>query len=196
MKPALSEREGFAAFVLRMRSLGMTDQRLMTAFEATSRMAFVSGNLGTLAYGDRMLPIECGEFMEGLDLQARLIKALDLEPAGRVLSIERYRTLVELAQQRHQTLKIENIFIKHADGKLGLTHDGPFDRIVVWAAFESMPRQFVELLSSNGVMIAPIGPVDGKQVVSRLSKIGSRFEREDMMPARFLPLLDGIATAL
>ncbi|MCE3520163.1 methyltransferase domain-containing protein, partial [Escherichia coli] len=102
-----------------------------------------------------------------------LIKALDLEPAhrvleigtgtgftaaimarlaGRVLSIERYRTLVELAQQRHQTLKIENIFIKHADGKLGLTHDGPFDRIVVWAAFESMPRQFVELLSSNGVM--------------------------------------------
>lgn len=53
MKPALSEREGFAAFVLRMRSLGMTDQRLMTAFEATSRMAFVSGNLGTLAYGDR-----------------------------------------------------------------------------------------------------------------------------------------------
>ena len=87
MKPALSEREGFAAFVLRMRSLGMTDQRLMTAFEATSRMAFVSGNLGTLAYGDRMLPIECGEFMEGLDLQARLIKALDLEPAHRVLEI-------------------------------------------------------------------------------------------------------------
>ncbi|MGH9915057.1 MAG: protein-L-isoaspartate(D-aspartate) O-methyltransferase, partial [Pyrinomonadaceae bacterium] len=116
--------------------------------------------------------------------------------AGRVLSIERYRTLIELAQQRHQALKIENLFIKHADGKLGLTHDGPFDRIIVWAAFESMPRQFVDLLSSNGVMIAPIGPVDGKQVVSRLSKIGSRFEREDMMPARFLPLLDGVATAL
>lgn len=58
MKPALSEREGFAAFVLRMRSLGLSDQRLMAAFEATSRMAFVSGNLGTLAYGDRMLPID------------------------------------------------------------------------------------------------------------------------------------------
>ncbi|QND53171.1 protein-L-isoaspartate(D-aspartate) O-methyltransferase [Phyllobacterium sp. 628] len=217
MKPVLSEREGFAAFVLRMRSLGLTDQRFIGAFEATPRMGFVSGNLGTVAYGDRMLPIECGEFMEGLDLQARLIKSLDLEPthrvleigtgtgftaaimarlAGRVLSIERYRTLIELAQQRHQALKLENIFIKHADGKLGLTHDGPFDRIIVWAAFESMPRQFVDLLSSNGVMIAPIGPVDGRQVVSRLSKIGSRFEREDMMPARFLPLMDGVATAL
>ena len=217
MKPALSEREGFAAFVLRMRSLGLTDQRLMGAFEATPRMAFVNGNLGNVAYGEGMLPIECGEFMEGLDLQAQLIKTLELEPthrvleigtgtgftaavmarlAGRVLSLERYRTLVEIAHQRLQALKIENSFIKHADGRHGLAHDGPFDRIIVWGAFESMPRPFVDLLSSNGVMVAPIGPLDGRQVIARLSKIGSRFERQDMMPVRFLPLLEGVAAAL
>ncbi len=217
MKPALSDREGFAAFVLRMRSLGLTDQRLMSAFEATPRTAFVNGNLGNVAYGDGTLPIECGEFIEGLDLQAQLIKALDLEPAhrvleigtgtgftaavmarlsGRILSLERYRTLVELAQQRLQALKIENTFIKHTDGRHGQVHDGPFDRIVVWGAFEGMPRQFVELLSSNGVMVAPIGPLDGRQVIARLSKIGSRFERQDMMQVRFLPLLEGVAAAL
>jgi protein-L-isoaspartate(D-aspartate) O-methyltransferase len=217
MKPALTEREGFVAFVLRMRVLGLTDQRLMSAFEATPRMSFVNGNLGNVAYGVGALPIECGEFIEGLDLQAQLIKSLDLEPthrvleigtgtgfttavmarlAGRVLSIERYRTLVELAQQRLQTLKLENTFIKHADGRLGSVHDGPFDRIIVWSAFESMPRQYVELLSSNGVMVAPIGPVEGQQVVARLAKIGSRFERQDMMPVRFLPLLEGIAASL
>ena len=165
MKPAISDREGFAAFVLRMRSLGLTDQRLMSAFEATPRTAFVNGNLGNVAYGDGTLPIECGEFIEGLDLQAQLIKALDLEPghrvleigtgsgftaavmarlSGRVLSLERYRTLVELAQQRLQALKIENTFIKHTDGRHGQVHDGPFDRIIVWGAFEAMPRQFVE----------------------------------------------------
>ncbi|PSH68660.1 protein-L-isoaspartate(D-aspartate) O-methyltransferase [Phyllobacterium brassicacearum] len=217
MKPALSDREGFAAFVLRMRSLGLTDQRLMSAFEATPRTAFVNGNLGNVAYGDGTLPIECGEFIEGLDLQAQLIKALDLEPghrvleigtgsgftaavmarlSGRVLSLERYRTLVELAQQRLQALKIENTFIKHTDGRHGQVHDGPFDRIIVWGAFEAMPRQFVELLSSNGVMVAPIGPLDGKQIIARLSKIGSRFERQDMMQVRFLPLLEGVAAAL
>ncbi|SDP07520.1 protein-L-isoaspartate(D-aspartate) O-methyltransferase [Phyllobacterium sp. YR620] len=217
MKPALSEREGFAAFVLRMRSLGDTDQRLLGAFEATPRMAFVNGNLGTLAYGQGMLPIECGEFMEGLDLQAQLIKSLDLEPthrvlevgtgtgftaavmarlAGRVLSLERYKTLAELAQQRLQALKIENTFVKHADGRHGLANDGPFDRIVVWGSFESLPRQFVDLLSSNGVMIAPIGALEGRQVMARLSKVGSRFERQDMMPVRFLPLLEGLSAAL
>jgi protein-L-isoaspartate(D-aspartate) O-methyltransferase len=217
MNIALSEREGFAAFVLRMRGLGLTDQRLIGAFEATPRMSFVSGNLGNVAYSQGMLPIECGEFIEGLDLQAQLIRALELEPthrvleigtgsgftaavmarlAGRVLSLDRYKTLVELAQQRIQTLKIENCFVKHADGRHGSVHDGPFDRIIVWSAFDSMPRHFVDLLSSNGILVAPIGPVEGKQVVARLTKVGSRFEQQDMMPVRFLPLAEGLAAAL
>jgi len=217
MKPALSDREGFAAFVLRMRSQGMTDQRLLSAFEATPRMAFVNGNLGNVAYGQGMLPIECGEFMEGLDLQAQLLKALDLEPAhrvlevgtgtgftaavmarlaGRVLTLERYKSLADLAQQRLQTLKVENAFVKHADGRHGLANDGPFDRIIIWGSFDSLPRQFVDLMSSNGVLIAPIGTVDGRQVIARLSKVGSRFERQDLMPVRFLPLIEGVAAAL
>ena len=217
MKPAMSEREGFAAFVLRMRSAGLTDQRLIGALEATPRMSFVGGNLGNVAYSRGILPIECGEFIEGLDLQAQLIKSLDLEPthrvleigtgsgftaavmarlAGRLLSIERYRTLVELAQQRIQALKIENCIIKHADGRLGPVHDGPFDRIIVWSAFDSMPRHFVDLLSSNGILVAPIGPVDGTQTIARLTKVGSRFEQQDMMPVRFLPLAEGLAAAL
>lgn len=217
MKPALSDREGFAAFVLRMRSQGITDQRLLSAFEATPRMAFVNGSLGNIAYGQGMLPIECGEFMESLDLQAQVLKALELEPnhrvleigtgtgfsaavlgrlAGRVLTLERYKTLVDLAQQRLQTLKIENTFVKHADGRHGLANDGPFDRIIIWGSLESLPRQFVDLMSSNGVLIAPIGAVDGRQVMARLSKVGSRFERQDLMPVRFLPLMEGVAAAL
>ncbi|MCO4316399.1 protein-L-isoaspartate(D-aspartate) O-methyltransferase [Phyllobacterium sp. 21LDTY02-6] len=217
MKPSLSEREGFAAFVLRMRSIGLTDQRLIGAFETTPRMSFVNGSLGNVAYGKGSLPIDCGEFIEGIDLQARLIKALELEPthrvleigtgsgftaavmsrlAGRVLSLERYRTLVEAAQQRIQALKIENCILKQADGRQGSSHDGPFDRIIVWAAFETLPKPFVDLLSSNGVLIAPIGPTDGTQTISRLLKVGSRFEQQELMPVRFLPLAEGMAAAL
>jgi protein-L-isoaspartate(D-aspartate) O-methyltransferase len=217
MKAAMSEREGFAAFVLRMRGAGLSDQRLMSALEATPRMSFVSGNHGNAAYNRGILPIECGEFIEGLDLQAQLIKALELEPShrvleigtgsgftaavmarlsGRVLSLERYRTLVELARQRLQALKIENCVIKHADGRLALASDGPFDRIIVWSAFDAMPRHFVDLLSSNGVLIAPIGPVDGEQTIARLTKTGSRFDQQDLMRVRFLPLSEGVSSAL
>ena len=91
MKVVMSEREGFAAFVLRMQALGLSDQRLISAFEATPRMAFVNGNLGNVAYGAGTLPIECGEFIEALDLQAQLINSLDLEPTHRVLEIGTFR---------------------------------------------------------------------------------------------------------
>ena len=49
----------------------------------------------------------------------------------------------------------------------GLAAEGPFDRIVVWAAFESLPRAFVDQLSSGGIMIAPIGPEEGEQVAGQ-----------------------------
>ena len=62
----------------------------------------------------------------------------------------------------------------------GLPAEGPFDRIVVWAAFESLPRHFVDQLSSGGIMIAPIGPAEDEQVLAKLTKVGSRFEREDI----------------
>jgi len=163
-----------------------------------------------------MLPIECGEAMEGADLQAAVIAALAIEPgnrvleigtgsgftasvmarlAGRVVTIDRYKTLVEQARQRFEALGITNAIARQADGSNGL-NDGPFDRIVVWAAFDSLPRFLLDQLSSGGVVIAPIGPEEGEQVLAKLTKVGSRFEREDIGVVRFQPILPGLASKL
>ncbi|KXF77231.1 protein-L-isoaspartate O-methyltransferase [Paramesorhizobium deserti] len=217
MTPKLSEREDFAAFVLRMRGRGMNDPRLFSAIEATPRRGFVNGLWADVAYKNRTIPLDCGEYIEGLDDQARMISALNVEEGhrvleigagsgftacimgrlgGRVTTIDRYRTLVDQARQRLQALKIENVTVLQADGRHGPPGGGPFDRIIVWPAFESMPRHFVDLLASNGVMIAPIGPTDGQQVICRLAKIGSRFEREDLMLVRYQPFIEGVASVL
>ncbi|RCS24240.1 protein-L-isoaspartate(D-aspartate) O-methyltransferase [Phyllobacterium salinisoli] len=217
MTPKLSEREDFAAFVLRMRGRGLNDPRLFTAIETTPRRGFVNGLWADVAYKNRTIPLDCGEYIEGLDDQARLISSLNIEEGhrvleigtgsgftacvmgrlgGRVTTIERYKTLVELTRQRLQALKIENVVVKHADGRHGPPGGGPFDRIIVWPAFESLPRHFIDLLASNGVMIAPIGPGDGQQTVSRLAKIGSRFEREDLLLVRYQPFVEGVASVL
>jgi protein-L-isoaspartate(D-aspartate) O-methyltransferase len=164
-----------------------------------------------------MIPIECGEVVEGIDMQALTLAALDLAPgqrvlevgtgsgytaallgqlAGRVLSVERFRTLAELARQRLEALSLDNVVVRHADGARGMPAEGPFDRIVVWAAFESHPRLFVDMLSTGGVMVAAIGPGDGEQALARLSKVGSRFEREDIGRVRLQPLVEGLAAAL
>ena len=211
------EREMFAAFLLRMRAAGLDRRELVGAVEATPRTAFVPAQWRADAWSDRMVPIECGEAIEGIDLQMRVLAALDIQPgqrvleigtgsgytaalmgrvAGRVLTLDRFRTLVEGARHRHETLGLSNVLVRQADGANGVPAEGPFDRIVVWAAYESLPRGFVDQLSSGGIMAAPIGPGEGVQTMEKLTKLGSRFEREALAQVRLQPIAGGVAAAI
>ena len=49
---------------------------------------------------------------------------------------------------------------------------------------------------AGGVMIAPIGPGEGVQDVAKLTKVGSRFEREDIGQVRLQPIAKGVATVI
>lgn len=214
---SVDDREGFAAFLLRLRGRGAAPKALIAAFEATPRRGFLSGQFHSMAWSDCMLPIECGEAIEGADLQAAVIAALGLEPGNRVLEIgtgsgytaavmsrlaarivtvDRYKTLTEQAKQRFEALGIGNVTARQADGSNGLPNEAPFDRIVAWAAFDSLPRFLLDQLSSGGVVIAPIGPEEGEQVLAKLTKVGSRFEREDIGIVRLQPILRSIAAII
>lgn len=214
---AVDDREGFAAFMLRLRGNGVATRELVAALEATPRKAFVPGQWQSIAWSDRMIPIACGETIEGADLQAAILRALDLQPgsrvleigtgsgytaavmsrlSGRVVTVERYKTLVAQARARLEALGIQNVQVRHADGGIGLPSEGPFDRIVVWAAFESLPRAFADQLAVGGTMIAPIGVGEAPQVLAKLTKVGSRFEREDIGQVRLQPILPGVAAVI
>jgi len=211
------DREGFAAFMLRLRGRGMTNKTLLSAFEATPRRGFVPDQWKDVAWSDRMLPIPCGEALEGVDMQALVISALDLTSstrvleigtgsgytaavmgrlAARVLTLERFKTLVTEARARMEPLGISNVIMRHADGAHGLPAEGPFDRIVSWASFDTLPRGFVDQLSSGGVMVAPIGTADAPQMLVRLTKTGSRFEEQELGPIRLQPMAHGLAEIL
>ncbi|MCG8270377.1 protein-L-isoaspartate(D-aspartate) O-methyltransferase [Aquamicrobium sp. NLF2-7] len=211
------DREGFAAFLLRLRGKGTVPKALIAAIEATPRRGFLAPQFSNVAWSERMLPIECGEAIEGADIQAAILAAMGLEPgmrimeigtgsgytaavmsrlAGRIITVERYKTLAEQARQRFDALGISNVIVRHADGSNGLHNEGPFDRIVVWAAFESIPRFLLEQLSSGGLVIAPVGPAEGEQLVAKLTKVGSRFEREDIGVVRLQPLIPGTASVI
>ena len=217
MKPAADGREGFAAFLLRMRARGIDNRALFAAVEATPRALFVPSQWQSVAWSERMVPIECGEAIEGLDLQALVLHALGIEPghrvleigtgsgytaavagrlANRVLSLERYRLLSEQAREHHLKLGLGNIAVRQADGAAGAAAEGPFDRIVAWCAFTELPRGFVDQLSTGGVMVAPIGPPEDVQAMAKLTKIGSRFDREDIAEVRLQPFVGGMAAAI
>ncbi|MEO3385971.1 protein-L-isoaspartate(D-aspartate) O-methyltransferase [Mesorhizobium sp. CAU 1741] len=211
------EREKFAALLLRMRAAGLDRHDIASAIEATPRSAFVPAQWHADAWSDRMVPIECGEAIEGIDLQMRVLAALSIEPgqrvleigtgsgytsavmgrlSGRVLSVDRFKTLVDQARLRHESLGISNVVLRQADGTQGFPADGPFDRIVAWAAYDTLPRGFVDQLSTGGIMVAPIGPGEGVQIMEKMSKLGSRFERVPVAEVRLQPMASGVAAAI
>ncbi len=217
MKVTLSDREGFAAFILRARAAGFGSPALFAAIEATPRRAFVPPMAAGAAYSARSIPIDCGETLEGLDLQARMISHLNVDPkcrvleigtgsgftaavlgglTARVISIDRYQRLAEAARLRIEQLGIKNVVIRQEDATAMDANSGTFDRIISWSAFETLPRQFLELISPNGIMVAPVGASETVQRISRLTKIGSRFEREDVGEGRFTTLQGGLAAFL
>ncbi len=211
------DREGFAAFLLRLRGKGIVAKTLIVAFEATPRRHFVPTQWQSVAWAEGMIPIECGEAIEGVDLQAQILLAMAIEPghrvleigtgsgysaavmsrlAARVVPVERYKTLTELARARFEQLGITNAFVRQSEGSVGLASEGPFDRIISWVAFDSLPRGFVDQLSSGGLMITPIGPDEGVQTLVKLTKVGSRFEREEIGTVRFQPIIRSLAAVI
>lgn len=213
----VADREGFGALMQRLRSQGTASPALVEALEATPRKGFVPSQWQDVSWSERMIPIGCGEAIEGADLQAAVITALQIEPghrvlevgtgsgytaaimarmAARVLTVERFRTLADDARRRFEALGIFNAVVKHADGSVGAPSDAPFDRIVVWAAFDALPRTFSDQLATNGIMIAPIGPAEGEQELAKLTKVGSRFDREDIAHVRLQPIIRSIAARL
>jgi protein-L-isoaspartate(D-aspartate) O-methyltransferase len=211
-----ADREGFAAFLLRMRSAGIENKALVSAIESVPRRDFVEPQFQHVAMGARTIPIACGETLEGLDLQAYILHMLGVDSGMRALEIgtgsgftacvlarlvkrvytvERFRTLQKSAVHHIRKLGIDNVVSVRGDGSQG-SDDGPFDRIVCWAAFEAIPRTFIDQLVSGGSMICAIGPADEPQALVRLIKTGSRFEREDIGTVRFQPLRRGLPAAL
>ncbi|KRB53093.1 protein-L-isoaspartate O-methyltransferase [Rhizobium sp. Root708] len=217
MTTRLVEKEGFAALVLRLRAAGVSDIDLLTAVEQTPRSVFVPPQFAEHAYSSRTIPIECGSFLEGVDLAVKILHSLKIKPgqrvlevgtgsgfmtaviarmAERVLTIDRYKTLTTNAQKRLEALSIRNVIVRQADGSAGLQGEGTFDRIIVTAAFNSMPRFYTDQLVSGGSMIAPLMISESECRLVRLTKTGSRFEREELFNSPYLPIVPRVASQL
>jgi protein-L-isoaspartate(D-aspartate) O-methyltransferase len=217
MNQSRSGKEGFAALCLRLRAKGIVNTDLLNAIEQTPRHFFVPPEYAAHAWSSRTLPIECGAILEGVDLAAELLDAMKLKAshrvleigtgsgftaavlgrlAERVLTVDRYKTLVTLAQERMDKLSLRNIVVRQADGSAGLTGEGTFDRILVTAAFSALPRSYAEQLVSGGIMIAPVMGENGIARMVKLVKSGSRFERADMFDVPYQAIVPQVAQSL
>ena len=204
-------------FLLGLRRHGVTDAAVMRAMDEVPREHFVGPGQAGMAYADQALPIACGQTISQPFVVAYMTERLDVRPEHRVLevgtgsgyqaavlsrlahevvTIERYRTLAEAARGRLKTLGYTNVEVIAGDGLLGAPDKAPFDRIVVTAAAEQIPQALVDQLGEGGVMVLPLGPHDGTQMIVTLTKTKQGLAREDLIGVRFVPLLPGKAREL
>lgn len=202
---------------LRLRAAGVTNHDLLKAVEQTPRSLFCPAQYQDDVYSRRTVPLDCGSFMEGCEFAVRLIHCLNVKPgqrilevgtgsgftaavmgriAERVLTIDRYQTLVAAAQRNLEKAAIRNVIVRHADGSAGVPGEGTFDRILITAAFDSLPRMFSDHLVSGGTLLVPIMMSETRCRIVRVNRTGSRFDREDLFDAPYLPIVPQLASFL
>jgi protein-L-isoaspartate(D-aspartate) O-methyltransferase len=113
--------------------------------------------------------------------------------AQHIYSVERIQPLLQRARSKLAELKISNVSLRHADGWHGWRSQAPFQGILVAAAPEQVPPELCEQLDESGCMVIPIG-VRGRQTLLRVTREGSEFHREELMPVSFVPFVEGTET--
>jgi protein-L-isoaspartate(D-aspartate) O-methyltransferase len=81
------------------------------------------------------------------------------------------------------------------DGARGWADQAPFDRIMLTAAAEDPPTLLLSQLREGGVMVLPVGQSDDVQQLLRIVKTPHGLEYTELMPVRFVPLLEGVPNA-
>lgn len=201
--------------LMELRKQGISDTSVLSAMERVPRELFVPEAFQDQAYENIALPIGAGQTISQPQIVAEMTVALELGPRLKVLevgtgsgyqaavlahlcrrlyTVERHRTLAEEAEQRFAALRLGNIVVQIGDGGEGWPQQAPFDRIIVTAQAEMLPEVLLTQLREGGVMILPIVENGRGQKVVRLRRTADGVERETLMDARFVPLLNGLPT--
>ncbi|WP_439403990.1 protein-L-isoaspartate(D-aspartate) O-methyltransferase [Bradyrhizobium sp. DASA03076] len=204
-------------FQLTLRRRGISDQTVLRTMEEVPRELFVEASDREGAYRDSALPIACGQTISQPFVVAYMTEQLQLQKSHRVLEIgagsgyqaavlsklarevltvERYRKLADAARARLEKLGCHNVEVMLGDGLNLPPNIGPFDRIIVTAAVEQIPENLVERLEVGGILIAPVGPHQGVQTLTRLTRSEAGIERRELVEVRFVPALPGVAREL
>ena len=211
LDPEIAERK--MQFLFALHSKGVTDKAVLEAMEKVDRALFVKGYFSDRAYEDMPLPIACGQTISQPSVVGRMTQALAVSPrdtvleigtgsgyqaailshlARRVYTVDRHQRLVAEANDIFRDLDMVNITCRTVDGSYGLPGQAPFDRIIVTAAAEDPPGPLLAQLKIGGIMVLPVGQSDAVQSLIRVTRTETGFEYDELMPVRFVPLLEGL----
>jgi protein-L-isoaspartate(D-aspartate) O-methyltransferase len=197
----------------RLRAQGIADEVVLTAMAAIPRHIFVDEALASRAYDDVSLPIGFGQTISQPYTVARMTelarngrelrRVLEIgtgcgyqaavlgKVAKEVITVERIAPIIAKARKNLRDLRLHNVKVKYADGRMGLVEMAPFDAIVMTAAATHIPQELLLQLAIGGRLVMPIGTETQRLTVVERTPQG--FQQTDLEEVKFVPLLPGVA---
>lgn len=171
-----------------IRPWNVLDPNVLEVLHQVHREDFVPPPYRHLAFVDMEIPLPQGQVMLAPKIEARMLQELNLTPADRVLeigtgsghmaallaqlaanvlSIEKYPSLAELAQENLARAGISRVEIQQANGLAEdprWAHTG-FDCVVISGALRSVPDHLMQSLKLGGRLVAIVGEPPVMQAV-------------------------------
>ena len=200
-------------FVLEMRQAGVTAPKVLSAMERTPRAAFAPEHMAALALDDVNLPLPCGQTMTKPSLVGRMVSALNLSGAERVLElgcgsgdqtaviahiaakvtgVDRHARLETEGRAALGKLRLDPAQTHLGDGRQGWPGAGPYDRIIVNGALSAAPQALLAQAAPGALILAPQqGAAGVRLMLWAVGSEGGLGPGQDLGPVEFAPLSEG-----
>jgi len=188
---------------------GIKSKIVIDALLKVPRHLFIDQDFETHAYIDKAFPIDSEQTISqpftvafqtsllNLNKKDKVLEigtgsgyqtAILMEIADSVFSIERQHKLYRRSKKNLTNLGYKTINIKYGDGYKGLPEHQPFDKILVTAGAEILPKQLLLQLKIGGKLVIPIGKdIQKMTVVERKSE--KSFDKKIYGNFKFVPML-------
>jgi protein-L-isoaspartate(D-aspartate) O-methyltransferase len=186
---------------------GIRDPLTLAAMRKVRRHELVPADVRARAHDDNPLPIGLGQTISQPYIVAFMTEVLGLrggekvlevgtgsgyqaavlaEIAAEVYTIEIVAPLAERARADLARMGYANVHVRAGDGYLGWPEAAPFDAIIVTAAAPRIPEPLKAQLRDGGRLVIPVGEESQSLIV--LTRAGTRFVEETILPVRFVPM--------
>jgi protein-L-isoaspartate(D-aspartate) O-methyltransferase len=186
--------------------------RIIEAFRKTPRHLFVSKEYLSHAYDDIPLPTynsqtisqpytvaimtealgprldnKILEIGSGSGYQAALLSRC-VGPKGKIITVELEKKLVEFAKKNLEGAKIKNVKVIEWDGKKGYEKEAPYDRCIITAGCDEVPKPILNQTKVGGKIVAPVNDFWGQKMLLVEKLSDKKFKTKDLGSFVFVPL--------
>jgi len=184
-----------------VRPWEVLDARVLEVLGRVRREDFVAPAHRQLAFADLSLPLGHGEVMMKPVVEGRVLQALELKPAERVLevgtgsgflaaclaslagavvSVDIHADFTAAAAERLRAAGIGNVELATGDAVTGWQPQGLFDAVVVTGAVYRVPERFLGWLKPGGRLLVVRGESPAQHVLLLTHEGNGRFREESL----------------